>query len=74
MLKVVQFLLIFVIINLIVSIVWYAVELLTLVEIQESTEDTVICLILSLLLSIVITNKKVEAFLNNSNNKEQKNG
>lgn len=62
--KISKFLLTFILLNFVIAVVWYIIELVTLKQIQESSEDTVICIILSLLLTIIINNNKVQGFLN----------
>lgn len=61
-----KFILTFSILNVLIATVWYVVELITIKEIQESSEDTVICLALSFLLSIIINSKIVQGILSNS--------
>lgn len=70
--KLSKFILTFVCFNLFITLTWYIIELVTLKEIQESSEDTIICIILSLLLSMVVHNAKVKRFLNNEKCKEKR--
>jgi len=61
--KVVNGMVIFVLLNAVISFIWYIIELLTIGEIQESGDDTWICLGLSLILTIIINSEIVTQWL-----------
>lgn len=55
---------IFVLLNMVISIVWYIIEYLTYRQIMQNDKDTFICLGLSLVLTLIINNKHVINRLN----------